>query len=159
MRFIAVLICGCILSCGSQDVVAAENVKVDVSKVDAQAEVRFDTTEPGVVKVEWPAGEELRGTATIRLTDDGPLIKSLALQHGSSSSHEIAKELTPFFAITVAHAQPGYARRLDDFLRQSPHPALSAIRSGLAVAISTSRSPSRRGSLSLGKLTAGPFKR
>ena len=91
-----------ILICIHQASVAIGQVEVNLSAVETEAEVNFDTAEPGLVTVNWPVGGGALGHATFRLTADRPLIESFAIRPASGESPVvIGRKLRPFTALTV----------------------------------------------------------
>ncbi|HEX4149841.1 MAG TPA: hypothetical protein VHY20_12670, partial [Pirellulales bacterium] len=137
---------------------AADGIAVDVSAMEPGAEVQVDLSRRGLVSVEWPAGGGTQGRATFRLATDQPLIESLSLRaKGDAQPRIIARDLTPFTAITVGTRNldtPGGWTIFFDKVHQRPYERYAA---QLKLASVRASARGSRGSIAFNRLTAGPF--
>lgn len=137
---------------------AVDGVVVDVSEVEASAEVTFDTSQSGFATVEWPAGNGARGIAKFRLFADKPLIESMSLATAKNATPRvIARDIEPFTAITVGTRNldtPGGWTIFFDKVHQRPYQRHYA---QLSLETARAKAHGSRGSIAFGRLAAGAF--
>ena len=127
MRFAPAVIAVCVLYCLTGSALAAAALTLDVARVAAEAQVRI-ASQNGLVTVDWPAGDDSRGTATFRLSGDKPLIESLVAPcHGRRLATRHRPRPGAVHGDHGWHAEPGYAGWLDNLLRSGRSATLSAL--------------------------------
>jgi hypothetical protein len=158
MRFALAVVAACVLGWPGGSPSAAAAVTVDVANVAADAEVRIAVDQNDSLTVDWPTEGDARGTATFRLSGDKPLIESLALRAtGDATPRIVARDLTPFTAITVGTRNldtPGGWTIFFDNVDKRPYQRYAA---ELKLTAARASSQGSRGSIAFGQLTAGPF--
>lgn len=151
-------VCCFVLVFWSRLALVTEQVALDVTQLDADAEVRITAGGDGAIVVDWPAGGMTRAIARLRASGKGPLIESLALRATAEASPRIiARDLAPFFALTVGARNldtPGGWTIFFDKVHQRPY---QRYRAELKLESARAQASGTRGKLTFSQLTAGPF--